>query len=335
MYEEKTVKKKGDITDYLFNTALKEEIVQFDRLYKQKLEGHNPLYQYMIDYIGTGNGKRIRPLLVFLSAKMCGKIVPKTSDLAVIVELLHIMTLVHDDIVDSTLERRNRPSVNAKYGNQMAVLLGDYVLTLAIQMGVKTKDFEVLEIFAQLAQNLVDGELTQLVSSKESIISEERYFDIIKKKTAILLASCTQMGALSTNADSEKVSKLYLIGEKLGLCFQIKDDIFDYFEQGDIGKPTGNDIREGKITLPLIHALDSAPKEISDKMKKIVTDRDLTSENISKLIAFAKEYNGIEYAYDYMEKIKSDVIELLADFPESEAKSAMIYLIDYIIERNK
>jgi len=321
--------------DIALNLNLKEEIEAFSSLFRQTLLNHNPDFQPMIDYIARGNGKRIRPLIVFLSGNLCGEVSPETIEYAVILELLHTATLIHDDVVDNTMERRNRPSVNAKYDNRAAVLLGDYVLTLAIELGIKRQNPGVLKILSNLSKSLVEGELNQLVSSRDSIIDESRYFDIIWKKTAALISSCTEMGAISVEASQEKTEKLRLIGEKLGLCFQIKDDIFDYFEQGNIGKPTGNDIREGKITLPLIYALKNAPEEVAARKRALIKKQDFSPSTISELIGFAKEYGGIAYAQEKMESLKQEVVEILNGFPDSEAKASMINLVDYIIRRTK
>ena len=317
----------------IITQSIQKEIEIFNELFASSLHGHNDDFQSMIDFISGRNGKRIRPIVVILSAKLCGETDQKTIVYALILELLHTATLIHDDVVDNTMERRSHPSVNAQYDNQVAVLLGDYILSLAITQAVKTQSGTVMEIISKLAQNLADGELTQLIASKKAIIDEKQYFDIIRKKTAILFSSCSEMGALSINDNHKTREKLRLIGENLGLCFQIKDDIFDYFDQGEIGKPTGNDIREGKITLPLIHALQTAPQAISAAMIEIVSKRDFSQENIRKLIAFAKKYEGIEYAQSKMQEIKVNTLELLSTFPDSEAKTAMKDLLDYIIER--
>jgi octaprenyl-diphosphate synthase len=314
---------------------VEKEFKIFQKQYSYTLQGHNLYFQYMIDYISGTNGKYIRPLILLLSAKLCGKPNKKTIDYAIILELLHTATLIHDDVVDSTLERRGKPSINAKFDNKTAVLLGDYILSLSIVNAVKTKKFIVLDILSKLAQCLTEGELAQLTSSKNFIIAEESYFEIIRKKTAILLSYCTEMGALSVNADKSTIAILAEIGENLGRCFQIKDDIFDYFEQGEIGKPTGNDIREGKVTLPLIYALKNAPEEISDSIIQIIKKQDFTPENVFTLIDFAKKQGGIEYAQSKMLEIKQNTIALLNQFPDSEAKTAMIDLIDYIIERKR
>jgi octaprenyl-diphosphate synthase len=315
--------------------SVQKELEKFNELYMKALNSSVNYFQFMLDFISEKKGKRIRPLILILSAKLCGEITQKTLDYAVILELLHTATLIHDDVVDNTPERRGQPSVMAKYDNRAAVLLGDYILSQAIVRGVRTENPTILKIMAHLAQNLAEGELTQLISSSEIIIDEDRYFEIIRKKTAVLLASCSEMGALSVNADMEKTKILRLIGANLGICFQIKDDIFDYFEQGNIGKPTGNDIREGKITLPLIHALKMAPKEKAEQMVSVIRNQDFSQENIKQLIDFAKEHKGIEYAHVKMQEIKEKTIDLLNRFPDTPIRTAMIDLIDYIIEREK
>jgi octaprenyl-diphosphate synthase len=319
----------------IITQPVQKEMEVFNRRFTESLQGHNDDFQSMINFISGKNGKRIRPLILFLSAKLCGKITPKTVDYAIILELLHTATLVHDDVVDNTMERRSQPSVNAQYDNRLAVLLGDYILSLAITRAVLAQNFDVLDIISRLAQNLAEGELTQLISSKELLFDEKRYYDVIWKKTAVLLSSCSEMGAISVDATQDEKENLRLIGGNLGVCFQIKDDIFDYFEQGEIGKPTGNDIREGKITLPLIHALKTAPQPIADAMFAIIEKQDFTGENIKQLTDFAKKYHGIEYAQSKMQEIKKKTIDLLNNYPESEAKTAITQLIDYIIERGK
>ncbi|MDL2224406.1 polyprenyl synthetase family protein [Bacteroidales bacterium OttesenSCG-928-M06] len=314
---------------------VQKEMEAFDELFKQSLHSRISDFQYLLDFISSKQGKKIRPLILLLSAKLCGEPTQKTLDYAVILELLHTATLIHDDIIDSTMERRGQPSVNAKYDNKIAVLLGDYILSLAIINGVSTENLRILKILSNLAQELVEGELIQLISSSDVFPEEDRYFEIIRKKTAVLLFSCAEMGAISVNASENKIETLRLIGENLGICFQIKDDLFDYFEQGEIGKPTGNDIREGKITLPLLHALKNAPKEKSETMRELIKNRDFSQENILQLISFAKEYKGIEYAQNKMQEIKQSILSLLSVFPDSASKQSMIALIDYIIERRK
>lgn len=316
--------------------SVQEELTTFNKLYIDAL--HNSSihdFQFMLDFVSSIKGKHIRPLILFLSAKLCGKYTIETLQYAVILELLHTATLIHDDVVDNAQERRGQPSVMARFDNRKAVLLGDYVLSQAIKIGLDTGNLPILRILSGLAQNLVEGELVQLVSSSKIMIDEERYFETIWKKTASLFASCSEMGALSVNAGEEQTEILRSIGKNLGVCFQIKDDMFDYFEQGDIGKPTGNDIRDGKITLPLIYALRTSPPERSETMMRLIRERDFSPETIKRLIDFAKEYKGIEYALIKMQKIKDETIRLLNRFPDSEAKTALADMIDYIIEREK
>jgi octaprenyl-diphosphate synthase len=314
---------------------VEKEMEVFNRLFTETLRGYNNNFQSMIEYISDKNGKRIRPLILLLSAKLCGEPNEKSIDYAVMLELLHTATLIHDDVVDKTMERRGQLSVNAKYDNRIAVLLGDYVLTMAITKAILSQNFTILNILSRLAQNLVEGELVQLIASKELRYNENQYFEVIRKKTAFLLSSCSEMGAISVNANSEKQEKLRLIGENLGMCFQIKDDIFDYYDQANLGKPTGNDIREGKITLPLIYALNTTSKSESDRILALIQNRDYSPETILQLTDFAKENKGIEYAYSIIQKFKEKTVTLLNDFSDSEAKTSLIQLSDYIIKRDK
>ncbi len=319
----------------LITKLVESELSAFTTLYKKSLQGHSPAFQSMIDYISEVDGKKIRPLLLLLTAKTCGQINQSTLDYALVLELVHNATLIHDDVIDNTKQRRGRYSVNAKYDNKTAVLVGDYILSIAIAKAVMTQSIPVLNIISNLALNLVDGELAQLINSNNVVISETYYFDVIRKKTAVLLSSCAQMGAMSANVDEATIEKFRLFGEHIGICFQIRDDIFDYYEQGEIGKPTGNDIREGKITLPLIYALEYAPENESKEMLQIIQNGDFTENNIDSLINFAKNNKGIEYAFHMMETYKQKAIDTLADFPETEAKKTLFNLVDYIIERKK
>ena len=314
---------------------VEKEMEVFNRLFTDTLRGHNNDFQSMIDFISGKNGKRIRPLILLLSAKLCGEPNEKTIDYAVMLELLHTATLIHDDVVDNTMERRGQLSVNAKYDNRVTVLLGDYILAMAITKAILSQNFTVLDIISRLAKNLAEGELAQLIASKDLRFNEKRYFEIIWKKTAFLLSSCAEMGAISVNTSSEKQEKLRLIGKNLGMCFQIKDDIFDYYDQGNLGKPTGNDIREGKITLPLIYALNTAPKSEANRLFTLIQNRNFSTDTIRQITDFAIENKGIDYAKSKMQEIKEKTLALLNDFPDSDAKTSIIQLSDYIIEREK
>ena len=315
---------------------VEKEMTTFMDLYNESLSGHSVDFQHIINYVSETKGKKIRPLLLLLTAKICGSVNQNSLNYALILELLHNATLIHDDVVDDTKERRGIFSMNAKYDNRTAVLVGDYILSIAITKAVTTQNMQILSIIANLASNLVEGELRQLTSSNGAIVDESHYFDIIRKKTAILLSSCTEMGALSAGVDEKMVENFRLFGEYLGICFQIKDDLFDYFEQGEIGKPTGNDIREGKITLPLIHALkNDANRKEAELMLEIIKKADFTEKNILLLTDFAKNNGGTDYAGEKMKEYKQKAIDLIENFPQSEAKESLLMLVDYIIERNK
>ena len=315
---------------------VEKEMKAFIDLYKKSLQGHSSDFQSIIDYVSETDGKKIRPLLLLLTAKICGDINQNTLNYALVLELLHNATLIHDDIVDDTKERRGRASINAKFDNRTAVLVGDYILSIAIVKAVTMQNMQILKIISNLAMNLVEGELRQLSISAGAIIDEAHYFEVIRKKTAILLSSCTEMGALSAGANNETIENFRLFGEYLGICFQIKDDLFDYFEQGEIGKPTGNDLREGKVTLPLIYALKHAPdKKESNSILHIIKNADFTEENILLLTNFAKNNGGTDYAQQKMAEYKQKATGLIENLQDSEAKQSLLKLIDYIIERNK
>ncbi|NLX65224.1 MAG: polyprenyl synthetase family protein, partial [Bacteroidales bacterium] len=255
--------------DQIIRDFLREELALFDVYLKEAIKNESPHISEIVDYVFKTNGKRLRPLLVLLTAKACGRVVPETYHGAVTVELLHTATLVHDDVIDKSDMRRGRHSVNAVFDNTKAVLVGDYLLSSALAESVKTKDFNIIRIMSELGKTLAEGELVQFSLAEEILIDEASYFQVIEKKTASLLRASTTIGALTAGASPEIVSEFNRLGGILGICFQIRDDIFDYYS-ADVGKPTGNDIREGKITLPLIYALKNAPKEAADEIMKII-----------------------------------------------------------------
>ncbi len=313
---------------------LREELEQFDLYLKCSIKNDNPRIANIVDYTFRSEGKHIRPILVFLAAKACGKITPETYHGAVTVELLHMATLIHDDVVDESMIRRRQPSVNAVFDNRRAVLVGDYFLSSALRESIKTHNFEIIEIIAELGLKLSEGELNQYAIANEFLIDEKEYFHVIDKKTASLFQACTKIGAITAGADRKTIDIFEHFGRYLGICFQIRDDIFDYYKV-DIGKPTGSDIREGKITLPLIYALDHVPEDISREMLQIITSHDYSSQNIDKLLTFAKENGGIDYAYAKMDEYLSKARELVADFSFSdELKLLMKDLLFYLKVRH-
>jgi octaprenyl-diphosphate synthase len=317
----------------LIKDFLREELLLFDEYLLNSVKSDNPHITEMVNYLFRSKGKRLRPILVLLTAKACGGIIPETYHGAVTVELLHSATLIHDDVIDKSELRRGRRSVNAVYDNTQAVLIGDYLLSTALMESVKTSDLNIVRIISELGQNLSEGELNQFSLASDIIIDEKAYFDVIDKKTASLMRASIVIGAITGGADSKMISKFMRLGSILGICFQIRDDIFDYFSN-NVGKPTGNDIREGKITLPLIYALRNAPHELSQVMMQIIEARDYSEENIAILLDFAKEYHGVKYAYSKMNEYLAEAETIISDFRfNDEIKTLMNLFLSYLKER--
>lgn len=318
----------------IFREAIKEELDQFDVYLRKALENDNFNVSEIVDYAFKRDGKRIRPILVFLVAKSCGVVVPATYHGAVTVELLHTATLIHDDVIDESDTRRGHPSVNSIYDNKRSVLAGDYLLSSSLVESTKTENIEVIRLISQLGKDLAEGELSQHALASQVLIDEDKYYDVIHNKTASLLYTCAKIGAITAGASREVIEAFGEIGKCIGMAFQIQDDIFDYFSN-DVGKPTGNDIREGKITLPLIHSLDKAPADIRDHMMSIIQSREYTAENIETLLTFAKDTNGIEYAEniknDYLARAESIIGSLVLD---EDYKQALNLLLFYLRNRS-
>lgn len=310
-----------------------EELNKFNAYYKESISCNNARIQQIIDYIMRSDGKHIRPILLLLAAKSSGQINNITYNAAITVELLHTASLIHDDVVDESKMRRGKASVNAIYDNKMAVLAGDYFLSTALIKSVMTGNIDIITDISTLGRNLAEGELNQLSLVKELIIDENEYFEVIKKKTASLMSVCMKIGAMSVGATDEVTAKFAKLGELLGLCFQMRDDIFDYFTNA-IGKPTGNDIREGKITLPLLFAIGNAPSKEKEQLLSIINSYDYTEENIDFLITYAKEHGGIEYAYRKIDQLKTEAEEIIATIYDEEVRTALNYTVEYIVERS-
>jgi octaprenyl-diphosphate synthase len=292
--------------------------------------------QSAINKIMQSVGKHVRPLLVLLSAKICGSITKNTINSAVLLELLHTASLIHDDVIDHTKERRGIPSLNAFFDNRISVLVGDYMLSSALIRSINTGNMRIMNIVSNVGRALAEGEIRQLEMAEEIVLDEESYFDVIKNKTAFLLSASAEIGAISSERATENlVSSLKKIGEYLGICFQIRDDIFDYYDTCDIGKPTGNDILEGKVTLPLLYALNNSADLKRKYYKDIVREKKYTPEHVSELIEFAKLNGGIEYAENYMKLYHSKAIQILNQLPDSEALQSLQMLSNFIIERKR
>lgn len=319
----------------LIKSPISEELEDFKELFESSLSSSNLLLNSVIAHIRQKNGKMMRPILVLLSAKLYGNVCPATLHAAVSLELLHNASLVHDDVVDESTERRGQLSVNAIFNNKVAVLSGDFLLATALVQVAMTRSHDIIGIVSALGRDLADGELLQLSNVSNPQFSETVYFDVIRKKTAVLFAACTKAGALSVGADAEKVELARLFGEYVGLCFQIKDDIFDYFDSKEIGKPTGNDMSEGKLTLPALHVLNTVKDEAMRELAVRVKNGQAASDEIARLIKFTKQHGGIEYALQTMYAYKEKALSLLASMPDTDVKAALAAYLDYVVEREK
>lgn len=309
------------------------ELQVFKKIFAAALKTDNPLLSSINEYILEGSGKQLRPILTILAAKLCGDISNATYNAALSLELLHNASLIHDDVVDDTLERRGRRSINARWTNKVAVLSGDYMLSSSLITATRTGNLEILHSVARIGMELSDGELIQLTNTQKTKINEEDYFKVIRKKTALLFATCTEVGALSVNADAEKLIHLRNFGEYMGICFQIKDDVFDYYQDIEIGKPTGNDLQDGKVTLPLIYALQNSDDVEKETILSIIDSKDFTQENIDRVMQFARDRGGVDYAQNRMDEFKSKAISELDGFPDSDAKRALIMCADFAAAR--
>lgn len=319
----------------LIKSPISEELEDFKKLFESTLSSPNLLLNSVIAHIRQKNGKMMRPILVLLAAKLFGKVCPATLHAAVALELLHNASLVHDDVVDESTERRGQLSVNAIFNNKVAVLAGDYLLATALVQVGMTRNHDIIDIVSCLGQDLADGELLQLSNVSNLHFSEEVYFDVIRKKTAVLFAACTKAGALSVGASDEMAESARLFGEYIGLCFQIKDDIFDYSESKEIGKPTGNDMVEGKLTLPALHVLNTVKDKTAEEIAVKIKNGEATPGEIAHLIEFTKQNGGIEYASQVMYDYKEKALSLLASLPDTEVKAALAGYLDYVVEREK
>ncbi len=319
----------------LIKSPIIDELEDFKNLFDHSLSSSNTLLTDVIGHLQQRNGKMMRPILVLLIAKLYGKVSAQTLHAAVSLELLHTASLVHDDVVDESAERRGQLSVNAIFNNKVAVLTGDFLLATCLVQASKTKNHGIIDVVSKLGQDLAEGELLQLSNINNTEFSESVYFDVINKKTAALFASCTKAAALSAQVDNEKVELARLFGEYIGICFQIKDDIFDYFDNADIGKPTGNDMFEGKLTLPVLFVLNNGAGEEIKRLAIKVKQRLASHQEISDLVSFTKDNGGILYAQKEMTKYKQKALGLLSLMPDSEVKESLRLYLDYVVDRHK
>lgn len=314
---------------------IEQEMSQYKEVFDSFLVHTNPLLNAVLRTIGSRRGKMMRPILTLLVAKLAngGEINERSIYTAATFEFFHTASLIHDDIVDESEERRGQDSVNNAYGNKVAVLVGDFILANALLCASRTGQTQLIEIVSRAAQDLADGELLQLNNVANEAITEEVYFNIIRNKTAALFAACAEAGALSVSSNENTRQLLKQFGENIGICFQIRDDIFDYNHDVQIGKPTGNDMKEGKLTLPVIHALLSTQNSEMMALASKVKHRSVSQDEIDVLVDFTKKNGGIEYAIQQMDDYAQKAKDLLASFPDSDVKQALMAYVDYVIDR--
>ena len=313
---------------------IEAEMNEFEIRFRQSMKSKVPLLDKITHYIIRRKGKQMRPMFLFLTAKMLGNVNDKTYDAASLVELLHTASLVHDDVVDDANERRGFFSLNALWKNKIAVLVGDFMLSRVLLLSIENNNIRLLEIVARAVREMSEGELLQIEKARKLDITEEVYFDIIRQKTASLIATVCESAAVSVNREDE-AANMRKFGELVGLAFQIKDDIFDYGNPGNIGKPTGLDIRERKITLPLIHTLNVCDKETKKELINIIKNRNEDSKFVKRAVELVVLNGGIEYAHKRMMDLTEEALNCLSNIPESASKNAIIGLVEYTTQREK
>ncbi len=313
---------------------IEQELIHFEKHFRESMKSHVALLDTIMHYVVKRKGKQVRPMFVFLSAKLFGPTNDTTYAAASLVELLHTATLIHDDVVDDANERRGFFSINALWKNKIAVLVGDYLLTRGLLLSLNNKDYQSLHILSDAMKAMIEGELLQSQKARKLDIDESIYFDIIRQKTASLIAAACSAGAASTTKEEESIEKMRLFGEKIGIAFQIRDDLFD-FGTDDVGKPLGIDIKEKKMTLPLIYALNNASTSDKRKILRIVKKDNEDKEKVQEVIRFVNESGGIEYAREAMLKYRTEAFDILFSFPENQARKALQELVTFVTDRKK
>ncbi len=315
---------------------IEEEMELFEQKFYDSMSSKVALFNRITYYIVNRKGKQMRPMFVFLTAKMlnAGKVVERTYTGASIIELIHTASLVHDDVVDDSNKRRGFFSINALWKNKIAVLVGDYLFSKGLLVALENGDHDLLQIISNSVKSMSEGELLQIEKARLLDITEEVYYDIIRQKTATLIAACCSMGAASVKPDTEEVATFRRFGELCGMAFQIKDDLFDYGTER-IGKPTGIDIKEQKMTLPLIHALNTSDKKQRRWLINSVKNHNKNKKRVKEVIAYVKEKGGLEYAIRKMLEFKDEALKILDNYPESEYKAALTLMVNYVVDRKQ
>lgn len=307
----------------------------FVELFKQSLSQGDGMLESVLSHIRQRGGKRMRPMLILLTAKNYGEVSSVTQNAALGLELLHTASLVHDDVVDESDQRRGQPSVNAEYNNKVAVLVGDYILSTALLRVALSDNHEIVQELAELGRTLAAGEILQLSNISNQEISEDVYYQVIDQKTAVLFEACCKLGAISVGAPRDVIEKAAKFGHNIGMIFQIRDDIFDYYDSSEIGKPTGNDMLEGKLTLPIIYSLTHYENAAVLNLAKKVKNGTINNDEIAILIEFAKQYGGIKYAEKKMEEFAKECQSFIDECVKPELKDSFKAYLEYVIQRDK
>ena len=312
---------------------LRPDLDEMNQIIKSALASNNDLANSIVNTFLANKGKMLRPIITLLSAKLFGGINRKSLLGAAAVEILHNASLIHDDVIDAAQERRGVPTINSVWSNHVAVLVGDFFVTGALRCGIETGDGRIMRVLADMGRDLSLGEMQQVSTARNHNIDETTYMEIIRSKTASLFECCARLGGYANDAPQTAIDELGRFARLLGICFQIKDDTFDYYNDPIVGKPTGNDLREGKMTLPLIYALSRTDLPDHDEMLALVNKESLTSEDIDRLIEFAKRAGGIDYAYETMERLRDEANDVLSPFSPDETVDQLREIFDYVIAR--
>ena len=323
----------GNILEEIKN-PIRQEMKLFEKKFQESMQSEVFLLDKITRFILKTKGKQIRPMFVFLCAKLVGEITEKTYRGASMIELIHTATLVHDDVVDESFKRRGFFSINALWKNKIAVLVGDYLLSKSVIISTENQDFDILAVIYKTIREMSEGELLQLEKSRKLDITEDIYYEIIRKKTATLIAACCEVGAISNNVNVELAQKIRDFGTYTGIAFQIKDDLFDYLKKNATGKPVGIDIKEKKLTLPLIYAMNSVKKDERKYYFNIVKNHSHGTGKVNELMEFVKKSGGISYAEKVMLNYQKKALEILDDFSDNEAKKSLQLMLNYIIKRD-
>lgn len=317
----------------VINHNHKSDLDRLNTRIREQLSSSNTMMSQIVLSLLRTKGKQIRPLMVMMCAGLFGEVTEKVLSAAVSVELLHNASLIHDDVVDNSMTRRNQPTVNAVWDNHIAVLVGDFFTSSAMQEAISTGDIRIVEVLCGLGRSLSLGEIDQIYNAREHMLSEDTYFRIIDYKTASLFIASAEMGCLAAGVDDERLKALSDYALYFGRCFQIRDDVFDYFPSELVGKPTGNDLREGKISLPLLYAIERKDLPETEEMRSLLMSDSLSDDEIARLLEFARNAGGIDYAFETMQQLRAKALARLEVLPESTGRKELAELFDFIIER--